>query len=221
MTGEGKRCALYVRVSKKEQDPRMQFAALRDLARLRGWRIVAVYRERRSSVLDRPQWRRCMHEASMRRFDVLAVWALDRVGRKLLEVVANVEKLQERGVGLVSLRDGAIDTTQASGRMILAVMAACAQFERERIVERTVEALNAKRRRGERLGRPRLAFDLAAGARRIAAGEPLAAVARSIVLERKRGPARPLSSRSLRRLLVETYGSAKPGALSRAFEGNA
>lgn len=82
------RAALYVRVSKKEQDPRMQFASLRDLARLRGYRIVAVYRERKSSVVERKEWRRVMHDAAMRRFErslrALALAAVDAGGCVLM-----------------------------------------------------------------------------------------------------------------------------------------
>jgi len=197
----GQRVALYLRVSTRDQSVLPQFEALRNLATLRGLRIVKVYRERRSSVLDRPEWRRLMADAAMNRFDVAAVWALDRAGRKLTEVVSHVEKLTARGVGFVSARDGLIDTTTASGRLILGVMAACAQFERERLIERTREALALRKRQGVKLGRRAIPVDLPAVQARLAAGESVAAVARSLLIPRPSGPPRPLSERTLRRLL--------------------
>lgn len=80
--------------------------------------------------------------------DTLVVWRLDRLGRSMQHLVTVVQDLNDRGVGFRSLRDGAIDTTTASGQLIFGIFAALAQFERALIVERTNAGLAAARARG-------------------------------------------------------------------------
>lgn len=212
------RVAIYVRVSSKvteqKQSQLPQFQALRAYAAGRGWKITHVYRDRASGVKDRPALRRCLHDAAMNRFGAVLVWALDRFGRTAEEVLGRVRGLRERNVGFASYMEAAIDTTTAAGELILGVFAVVAAFERRRLSERTKEGLAVVRRRGQRLGRPRLGYDLEAAAARVRAGEPLAAVARSIVIPRRKGPARPLSDRALRRHLrgIGVSGSTQPGA---------
>ena len=89
--------------------------------------------------------------------DVLVVWKLDRLGRSTLDLVGLVEKLKGRGVGLKVLTgEGAsIDTTRPEGKLIFAVFAAFAEFERELIRERTMAGMRAAKRRGRHVGRPR------------------------------------------------------------------
>ena len=148
------RAALYVRVSTRQQKLREQFAQLRRLAEAREYKVARVYRERRSAFKDRPAHRSLMADAAMRRFDVVLVWSIDRFGRSLVELLSCVEKLEERGIKFVSLRDAAVDTTSAAGKLILSVLAAAAEFERNRLKERTKMGLEAARRRGARMGRP-------------------------------------------------------------------
>ena len=87
----------------------------------------------------------------------MCVWKLDRLGRNLRHLVALVDALQERGVGLrvLSGQGSALDTTRADGRLIFAVFAALAEFERGVISERTRAGLEAARARGRKGGRPR------------------------------------------------------------------
>ena len=89
--------------------------------------------------------------------DVLTVWKLDRLGRSTLDLVGLVETFKARGVGLKVLTgEGAsIDTTRPEGKLIFAVFAAFAEFERELIRERTREGVKAAKRRGVVVGRPR------------------------------------------------------------------
>jgi putative DNA-invertase from lambdoid prophage Rac len=148
------RAALYVRVSTRHQKLREQFAQLRRLAEAREYSVARIYRERRSAFKDRPAHRSLMADAAMRRFDVVLVWSIDRFGRSLVELLSCVEKLDERGIKFVSLRDPGIDTTSAAGKLILSVLAAAAEFERNRLRERTKVGLDAARRRGAKVGRP-------------------------------------------------------------------
>jgi DNA invertase Pin-like site-specific DNA recombinase len=84
--------------------------------------------------------------------DTLVVARLDRLGRSMPHLVATVHELAARGVGFRSLAES-IDTTSAAGRLVLHIFASLADFERELIRERTREALAAKKRRGEPVGR--------------------------------------------------------------------
>jgi DNA invertase Pin-like site-specific DNA recombinase len=94
---------------------------------------------------------------ALREGDTLCVWKLDRLGRNLRHLVTLVDTLQGRGVGLRVLtgQGSAVDTTRADGRLIFAVFAALAEFERGVISERTHAGLRAARARGRKGGRPR------------------------------------------------------------------
>ena len=94
-----------------------------------------------------------MADARRRRFDVLVVWRLDRLGRNLKHLVTLLEDVQAVGIAFVSLGEG-IDCTTAAGRLQLHVLAALAEFERARIAERVRAGLARVRASGKRLGRP-------------------------------------------------------------------
>jgi DNA invertase Pin-like site-specific DNA recombinase len=85
--------------------------------------------------------------------DTLIVWRLDRLGRSMQHLVSVITDLKARDIGFRSLRDGAIDTTSASGELIFHIFAALAQFEAELIRERTRAGLSAARARGRLGGR--------------------------------------------------------------------
>lgn len=89
--------------------------------------------------------------------DVLTVWKLDQLGRSLLDLVGLLEELKTRGVGLKVLTGAgaSIDTTKAEGRLFFAMFAALAEFERELIRKRAKAGMNAAKRRGRHVGRPR------------------------------------------------------------------
>lgn len=88
--------------------------------------------------------------------DTLLVWRLDRLGRSLGHLIQVVQELRERGVHFRSLRDGAIDTTTASGELVFHLFAALAQFERRLVRERTLAGLEAAQLQGRTGGRPSL-----------------------------------------------------------------
>jgi DNA invertase Pin-like site-specific DNA recombinase len=101
---------------------------------------------------DRPGLQAC--NDTLRRGDTLVVWRLDRLGRSMRHLVNLIEGLKERGVGFRSISDGMIDTTSASGELVLNIFSALAQFERRLIQERTKAGLAAARARGRKGGRP-------------------------------------------------------------------
>ena len=83
--------------------------------------------------------------------DTLVVWKLDRLGRNLLHLLTTIDGLAQRGVGFRSLTGG-IDTTTTTGRLILHIFAALAEFERELTAERTARGIRAQAARGTRFG---------------------------------------------------------------------
>ena len=100
---------------------------------------------------DRPQLAAALEFA--REGDVLVVARLDRLARSMRQLLSTVDTLQARGIGLRSLHEN-IDTTSATGRLILHIFAALGQFEVELLRERTRTALAASRARGRVGGRP-------------------------------------------------------------------
>jgi len=89
----------------------------------------------------------------LRNGDVVTVTKYDRLARSLHDLLDIVKVIEERGAGFRSLAED-IDTTTPAGRLIFHVFASIAQFERERISERTKEGLEAARKRGRVGGRP-------------------------------------------------------------------
>lgn len=174
------RAALYARVSTFDQDPDVQLYELRELARQRGW-TSTEYSDHGVSGLraSRPALDQLRADVKRGRVDVVVVWKLDRLGRSLLDLVHVLDELTRSGVGFVSARDPGIDTTTALGRLLLQIVGAFAQFERDLIAERTRAGLARARAAGVRLGRPLRELDPAAAeaALRAHGSERLAAAA--------------------------------------------
>ena len=155
LAGKRLRAALYARVSTSEQTCENQVLELRQFCSARGWSIDREYRDEGiSGVSARPALQKLMIEARRRRFDVVVVWRLDRLGRSLRDLLMQVEELNAVGIGFVSLNEG-IDLTTPAGRLQCHLLAALAEFERERIRERVLAGLARARKQGKRLGRPR------------------------------------------------------------------
>src|SRR6185295_11315940 len=99
-----------------------------------------------------------LKDARRRRFDVLICWRLDRLGRNLKHLVTMFEELRSLGIAFVSLGEG-IDCTTPAGKLQLHILAALAEFERERIRERVLAGLRRALSQGVKLGRPRRHID--------------------------------------------------------------
>jgi DNA invertase Pin-like site-specific DNA recombinase len=134
------RVALYLRVSTAngQQTTENQRLALEDVAKQRGWRIVAVYEDQVSGAKGRerrPGLDAMLKDATRGKFDLLAVWAMDRLGRSLLDLLTTLRDLEAVKVDLY-MHQQAIDTSTPTGKMFFHVTGAFAQFEREMIVSR-------------------------------------------------------------------------------------
>jgi DNA invertase Pin-like site-specific DNA recombinase len=157
-----KRVAFYLRVSTGEQSTENQRRELEAVARHRGWDIVAIYEDQGVSGAKgrdrRPQLDRMLKDALRGRFDILAAWAVDRLGRSLQDLVATLGELRAAGVDLF-LHQQAVDTTTPSGRAMFQMLGVFAEFERSMIQERVKAGLARARAAGRRLGRPKVRAD--------------------------------------------------------------
>jgi DNA invertase Pin-like site-specific DNA recombinase len=136
----------YARVSTREQNPDHQLDALTAAG------CEPVYVDKASGKLARrPQLDKALEY--LRAGDQLVITRLNRLGRSLRHLLELVGQLAERDVDLVVLGQG-IDTTSPGGRLLFHLMAAIAEFERELIVEGTLDGLEAARARGRTGGRP-------------------------------------------------------------------
>jgi DNA invertase Pin-like site-specific DNA recombinase len=155
------RVGLYARVSTiAGQSPEMQLLELREYAARRGWQVVGEYVDRSSGAKEsRPALNRLMIDAHQRKFDVIAVWKIDRFGRSLRHLVNALAELEAVGVAFVSLRDN-LDLGTPAGRLMFQIIAAMAEFERTLIAERVRAGLANARKKGKRLGRPRVEVDV-------------------------------------------------------------
>ena len=136
----------YARVSKDDQNLDAQTDALTDAGAER------VYADKiTGTAKKRPELDRMLDQ--LREGDVIVVTKYDRLARSLRNLLDIVAAIEERGGGFRSLAED-IDTTTPAGRLVFHVFASIAQFERERISERTREGLDAARKRGRVGGRP-------------------------------------------------------------------
>ncbi|MGH9533811.1 MAG: recombinase family protein [Terriglobales bacterium] len=155
------RAALYVRVSTGEQSPAMQLSALRPFCAAKGWAIVGEYADLAQSGAKetRPELLRLMADAFAGRFDVLAVWKIDRLSRSLRHLLSTLDQLRQAGVAFASATEP-IDTSTPAGQMVLAMIGAMAEFERAIIRERvTAGVRRAITERNGRWGRRRRFVD--------------------------------------------------------------
>jgi putative DNA-invertase from lambdoid prophage Rac len=154
------RAAIYARVSTMDQEPENQLQELRRYVEARGWTAVEYVDRGVSGSKDRrPALDQFVTDAKRRQFDVLVCWKLDRLGRNLRHLVTLIDELTAMGIGFASLGEG-IDTQTPSGRLQLHILAALAEFEKERIRERVMAGLQRARAQGTRLGRPTNALPL-------------------------------------------------------------
>jgi DNA invertase Pin-like site-specific DNA recombinase len=178
---DAKRVALYTRVSTSDQTAENQLRALREHAERAGWIVVAEFTDHAVSGTreKRPGLDALLVEARRRRFDLIAVAALDRLGRNLRHLVTLLDELQHLSVGLVSLRE-ALDLTSPIGRAMYALVGVLAEVERAWIVERTHAGLRRARAQGKRLGRRPVLTDRPRLRRLLAEGVSYREVARAL-----------------------------------------
>lgn len=156
MTRQTKRVALYLRVSTTEQTTDNQRLELDAVIERCGWKTVEVYEDHGISGAKsrdkRPAFARMMQDATRRRFDVIAAWSVDRLGRSLQDLVSFLNELHALGIDLY-LHQQALDTSTPSGRAMFNMCGVFAEFERAMIQERVKSGLSRAKANGKQLGR--------------------------------------------------------------------
>jgi DNA invertase Pin-like site-specific DNA recombinase len=149
--------AIYARVSTtdKGQDITMQTSQLREYCTSRQWDVFREYIDEgiSGSKIDRKALNELLSDARQRKFDIVLVWKLDRFSRSLKDLVCTIQELQELKIDFVSYKDN-IDLTTSAGKLMLHIIGAFAEFERDIIKERVKAGLVNARRKGVKLGRP-------------------------------------------------------------------
>lgn len=154
------KAALYARVSTRDQSADMQRSEFREYCMRREWEIAAEYCEMgvSGSRASRPQLNRMMAEAKRRQFDAVVVYRLDRLARSLKQLINVLDEFRALGIEFVSLHDQ-IDTSTPAGKLQFSILGAFAEFERGIIQERVRSGIEAARKSGKQLGRPKLTID--------------------------------------------------------------
>jgi DNA invertase Pin-like site-specific DNA recombinase len=151
------RVALYIRVSTTDQTCQNQLLALRDVAERDGWQVVEVYQDNGISGAKgrdpRPGFNELMQDAARRKFDLVAVAALDRLGRSVAHVSTALAEFDALGVRFLSLRE-AMDTGTPTGKAMLHMAIVFSELERGLMSERIRAGLARVRKHGTRSGRP-------------------------------------------------------------------
>lgn len=147
------RVAVYVRVSKAlDQNPETQLLPLREWMKRLGHEVVGEYVDEISSRDTRPKKEEVLRMLRRREIEGVAVAALDRWGRTNSELAFELEEFARDGVGFLSYKE-AIDLSTAAGRLFANMLAVFANFERDRIQERTLLGIARARALGKPIGK--------------------------------------------------------------------
>ena len=180
-----KRAVLYMRVSTLDQHPENQQHDLRQLAAQRGWQIVEEYVDHGVSGARarRPGLDQLMHDARQGGFDVVLVWACDRLARSVRHFLEVLDELNRLNLEFVSFREQ-LDTGGPLGRAVVVIISAIAELERNLLIERVRAGMRRAKLEGQRLGRPRLSVDRDALIRDRASGQSLTQLAKAYQISR-------------------------------------
>lgn len=152
-----KRAAIYVRVSTDKQSVENQVNELTTVANRRGWQIAQVYNDAGIGGAkgrdQRPGLNSLLNDASKGRFDVVMVWAIDRLGRSLVDLLTTIKHLDACKTDLF-IEQQNLDTTTPMGKLLFQVTGAFAEFERHMIKQRVAIGIKRAREEGTKSGRP-------------------------------------------------------------------
>jgi DNA invertase Pin-like site-specific DNA recombinase len=150
------RAVIYTRTSTSRQSTAMQLAPLKTLVERSGYELVEIIEDEGVSGTIRGNNRDGMNKLMMmvnrREVDVVCVYSVDRIGRKLTDILSIAEHLNEKGVGLVIHKNG-IDTTTTHGKHMLSFFALIAEMERDFITSRIADGMAVAKSKGKQIGR--------------------------------------------------------------------
>lgn len=155
------RAARYIRVNPADRSPSIQADEIGRLIRERGWSLVETYIEGSGSrsFARRPESVRLIQDARRNAFDIVVVWRADRLFTGIRNMVATIDELTALGIHFVSTTEP-FNTLGPDGHHFIRFVSALAELESQVPAERTRAGLDAARRRGSRIGRPRVDVDV-------------------------------------------------------------
>ena len=179
-----KRAALYMRVSTLDQHPETQMHDLHEMAKQRGYRIVQEYPDMISGAkARRPGLDAMMRDARRGQFDVVLVWACDRIARSVRHFLELLDEFNRLNIEFISFREQ-IDTGEPLGRAVVVIIGAIAELERSLIVERVRAGMRRAKLEGRHIGRKALVLDRAAIHRDRQNGQSLGQLAKTHLVSR-------------------------------------
>jgi DNA invertase Pin-like site-specific DNA recombinase len=151
----GKRIGIYLRVSTSEQSTELQLREINQFLDARGWQNREIYEDSGLSGANsnRPQLKRLLSDVKQRKIDIVICWKMDRLFRSLKDLIVTLQEFSELGIEFISLKDN-VDLSTSSGKLLMHLLGAFAEFERNLIVERVRAGLVNAKAKGKRLGRP-------------------------------------------------------------------
>lgn len=163
----------YVRVSTDKQADRgfsleAQAEKIRAMAVVHNAELLDIIVDGGESAksLQRPGMERLLALVDGKKVQAVVVAKLDRLTPSVKDLCELLERFERRGVTLISVAES-LDTSSAAGRLVLNIMTAVSQWEREAIGERTRDAMNHKRTNGERVGNIRFGYRLGADGKHV------------------------------------------------------
>jgi len=158
-----KRVAFYLRVSTDGQTIENQLQELQAIAERHKWEVVKVFKDvgiSGSKGRDkRPGFDELNKSIARKEFDIVAAWAVDRLGRSLQDLIGFLNDMRAKDVDLYLHQQG-LDTSTPSGRAMFGMLSVFAEFERAMIQERVKAGLNRAKAEGKVLGRPRISSEV-------------------------------------------------------------
>lgn len=179
-----KRAALYMRVSTLDQHPETQLLDLQQMAAQRGYEIVEQYTDRISGVkARRPGLDKMLADARRGCFQIILVWAADRIARSVKHFLEVLDELNRLNIEFISFREQ-IDTGGPLGRAVVVIIGAIAELERNLIIERVRAGMRRAKLEGRPIGRQPLALDRSSILRDHSQGQSLRQLAKSYHVSR-------------------------------------
>ena len=155
-----RKVAIYCRVSTstKDQTTENQLRELTAYCDRMGFEIVKVYEDEVSGAKTRekrPAYNELCKDAFLKKFDVVIAWDVSRFGRSLKEFVSFLAEMDDKGIGVVAVKNG-LDTSSSTGKMMMKMIGVMEEWNREMLVERTKSGLARTVANGTKLGRKKI-----------------------------------------------------------------
>ena len=152
--------ALYCRVSTstKDQTTENQLRELTAYCDRMSYEIIKIYEDEVSGAKSRekrPAYNELCKDAFLKKFDVVIAWDVSRFGRSLKEFVSFLADMDDKGIGVVAVKNG-LDTSSSTGKMMMKMIGCLEEWNREMLVERTKSGLARTRANGTKLGRKKI-----------------------------------------------------------------